>query len=46
MRCGSFKEARLFHVLRKAESASDERVLLGEGYVHGFMEGADLGLYH
>ncbi|XXG94191.1 hypothetical protein Hte_000444 [Hypoxylon texense] len=38
------KGARLFHVLRKAEVASDERVLLGEGYVHGFMEGEALRL--
>ncbi|KAK6855385.1 hypothetical protein PG995_008917 [Apiospora arundinis] len=38
------KEARVFHVLRKAESTSEERMLLGEGYVHGFMEGEALRL--
>ncbi|KAI1770128.1 HET-domain-containing protein [Hypoxylon cercidicola] len=38
------KGARLFHVLRKPESSSDERILLGEGYVHGFMEGEVLRL--
>ncbi|KAI2619788.1 HET-domain-containing protein [Hypomontagnella submonticulosa] len=40
------KGANLFHVLRGAESGSAEasKVLLGEAYVHGFMEGEALRL--
>ncbi|KAI1088382.1 HET-domain-containing protein [Rostrohypoxylon terebratum] len=38
------KGASLFHVLRNAESDSAEKILLGEGYVHGFMEGEALRL--
>ncbi|KAI0886373.1 HET-domain-containing protein [Annulohypoxylon maeteangense] len=39
-----FKGANLFHVLRKADDGPRNKVLLGEGYVHGFMEGEALGL--
>ncbi|KAL7622751.1 hypothetical protein AAE478_006429 [Parahypoxylon ruwenzoriense] len=38
------KGANLFHVLRKVNAASVEKILLGEGYVHGFMEGEALRL--
>ncbi|KAI2615424.1 HET-domain-containing protein [Hypoxylon sp. NC1633] len=39
-----FKGANLFHVLRSEGPASDGKILLGEGYVHGFMEGEVLRL--
>ncbi|KAI1451782.1 HET-domain-containing protein [Annulohypoxylon moriforme] len=39
-----FKGASLFHILRKADPSSEEKILLGEGYVHGFMEGEALRL--
>ncbi|KAI6083101.1 HET-domain-containing protein [Hypoxylon rubiginosum] len=38
------KGARLFHMLRKTDGTSNERILLGEGYIHGFMEGEALRL--
>lgn len=38
------KGASLFHILRKVDTGSTERILLGEGYVHGFMEGEALRL--
>ncbi|OTA98372.1 hypothetical protein M426DRAFT_113399 [Hypoxylon sp. CI-4A] len=38
------KGARVFHVLRKKGDESEERILLGEGYVHGLMQGEVLGV--
>ncbi|KAI1212046.1 HET-domain-containing protein [Annulohypoxylon truncatum] len=38
------KGASLFHVLRRAGIGSTGKTLLGEGYVHGFMEGEALKL--
>ncbi|KAI0894284.1 HET-domain-containing protein [Annulohypoxylon nitens] len=38
------KGASVFHILRDAESKSTRKTLLGEGYVHGFMEGETLRL--
>ncbi|OTA58880.1 HET-domain-containing protein [Hypoxylon sp. EC38] len=36
------KGANLFHVLRGDSDESAKKILLGEGYVHGFMEGEAL----
>ncbi|KAI0107914.1 HET-domain-containing protein [Hypoxylon sp. NC0597] len=38
------KGAKLFHILRGESDGSAGKVLLGEGYVHGFMEGEALKL--
>lgn len=38
------KGASLFHVLRGDDGISAGKILLGEGYVHGFMEGEALRL--
>ncbi|KAI1398638.1 HET-domain-containing protein [Hypoxylon fuscum] len=38
------KGATLFHIFRKIDGSSVDKVLLGEGYVHGLMEGEALRL--
>ncbi|KAI0839435.1 HET-domain-containing protein [Hypoxylon sp. FL0890] len=38
------KGASLFHILRGVNAESAHKILLGEGYVHGFMEGEALRL--